>query len=476
MMVLASIVMALSFTPMVAAEASCVTPREDLVITKDTTLCSGTYYLSDSNGNGALIIGADNIVLNGNGAKLIGKGLSKSTGIDTTGTTRNNVVIENVKLENYDNAIFSKSDNALTVRDTSITNSKNRGFTSAGSKGTQIYRNNFGNNKNDVWMENSDNTLMYNNQLHDSALAGIIVVSSKNVNINGNTVQKKGKDDFGILFYGNGGNSKIQRNTVIGYGHGIRLNGDNKYTDISGNVLDGQGSWGISTTDKSDYTDIYNNRVHNSEWNSIYFGTYYNKIHDNYIDSYKHHGIDAHNDNYAIKSGNTEIYNNKITSTRSGFESGDAGIFIESSVNNRIYGNTLYNLKSSSTDYNSGRGISVEGYSQGNKVYGNTLSGISGFALRDASKDAVWENNKLANVDRDFAAFRLSYHTDMTVKPVLKNNVDTMTYYIRNDGVRATINGVSPFGVVSDYSWGNSVPLVVNGKALTLKPGATLKF
>ena len=54
------------------ALAACVVPYENMQITQSTTLCSGTYYLNDADGNGAIQIAADNVVLDCNGAKIVG--------------------------------------------------------------------------------------------------------------------------------------------------------------------------------------------------------------------------------------------------------------------------------------------------------------------------------------------------------------------------------------------------------------------
>ena len=53
----------------------CVVPYEDMVITEDTTFCEGTYYLNDTEGDGVLIGGASNIIINCYNSIFIGNNI-----------------------------------------------------------------------------------------------------------------------------------------------------------------------------------------------------------------------------------------------------------------------------------------------------------------------------------------------------------------------------------------------------------------
>lgn len=55
-------------------QQDCVTPRDNLTITGDTTLCRGTYTIPDLGKDGVILIDADNVDLNCNFATLIGAG------------------------------------------------------------------------------------------------------------------------------------------------------------------------------------------------------------------------------------------------------------------------------------------------------------------------------------------------------------------------------------------------------------------
>jgi len=81
------------------ATASCVTPQDDLVITTDTVLCGGTYYINDTNGDGVIKIEGSNLTVWFNGTHLIGNGPSNfGKGVFISG---NNVTVYDAWVENY---------------------------------------------------------------------------------------------------------------------------------------------------------------------------------------------------------------------------------------------------------------------------------------------------------------------------------------------------------------------------------------
>ncbi len=79
--------------------ASCTSvPVEDCTVEGDLTLDFGTYYLNDSNANGAIIIGANDITLDCNGASLVGNFSSGSRGINSFG--HDDITIKNCNIFN----------------------------------------------------------------------------------------------------------------------------------------------------------------------------------------------------------------------------------------------------------------------------------------------------------------------------------------------------------------------------------------
>lgn len=78
---------------------NCTLPQNNLLITKDTTLCPGNYNLPDG-----ITISASGVTLTCENTFLIGGG--SSTGIRVSPDSKNNVTIKNCRVEEYTNCIL----------------------------------------------------------------------------------------------------------------------------------------------------------------------------------------------------------------------------------------------------------------------------------------------------------------------------------------------------------------------------------
>jgi parallel beta-helix repeat protein len=81
--------------------ATCTVPTDDLYINGSTTLCPGVYNIPDAGATGVIIINADDVVLDCNGATIIGSG----SGYGIWNDGHDNVTIKNCVLRNYYNGI-----------------------------------------------------------------------------------------------------------------------------------------------------------------------------------------------------------------------------------------------------------------------------------------------------------------------------------------------------------------------------------
>jgi len=81
--------------------AACVNVVDDLHITNNTTLCSGSYTITDSAGDGIIFIDASNIILDCNNAVISPSG----PGMGIIVSNQNNNVIKNCDLNNFYRAI-----------------------------------------------------------------------------------------------------------------------------------------------------------------------------------------------------------------------------------------------------------------------------------------------------------------------------------------------------------------------------------
>jgi len=90
-----------------------IVPTSGLTITQDTVLDPGVYFLP-----GGIIIGADGVTLDGNGAMLVG---DRRIGRGVTVEGRSNVIIKNLRIREYYHGIYARGCPGLTVTGCQIT-------------------------------------------------------------------------------------------------------------------------------------------------------------------------------------------------------------------------------------------------------------------------------------------------------------------------------------------------------------------
>ena len=102
-----SLMLVLVFIFSIYSVSACVEPTNGMVITEDMTFCPGEYNLPGTvSDNSAIIIGADNVVLDCNGASLIGSQNGRF-GIYSYG--RDHLTIKNCRIKDYYMGIFLAS-------------------------------------------------------------------------------------------------------------------------------------------------------------------------------------------------------------------------------------------------------------------------------------------------------------------------------------------------------------------------------
>jgi parallel beta-helix repeat protein len=245
------------FTPKASA-ASCTALKNNLVITKNTTLCSGTYSIADSDNNGIIQIKASNITIEGNNVVLNGNSFS-GYGIVDKGYS--NVTIRHMTISNYYYGMRFESATGLLLENNTIWKNKgestgfldiNRPLASAYGGGilfnavsNSTVRNNTLTNQNsgmDVYF-GTKNTINNNNGSTNSAW-GVRLYASTYNNIYSNQLHhvnrcnNTGCDSAGILLVYGANNNTVTGNNLTYSGDGFFIGNENGKPS-NDNVIEG---------------------------------------------------------------------------------------------------------------------------------------------------------------------------------------------------------------------------------------------
>jgi parallel beta-helix repeat protein len=90
-----------------------IKPTDSLIIEQDTRFIPGVYYLPNG-----IVIDADGVTLDGNGAVLVGK---ERNGKGVSIHNRQGVTVKNLRMQNYKHGIYAVNCRQLTVQDCAIT-------------------------------------------------------------------------------------------------------------------------------------------------------------------------------------------------------------------------------------------------------------------------------------------------------------------------------------------------------------------
>jgi PGF-pre-PGF domain-containing protein len=136
------------------SQEGCVMPIDNLMLTSNTVLCAGLHNIDDSDGDGAIIINSNDIILDCNNSIINGTNAGNSIAIHTN--WKNNLIIKNCQFNNFYRFIYVTEN----------------------SDYTEIVNNTFGNTSNVNILSYSDNLKIKNNQFTQSN--NLLVYSTSN--------------------------------------------------------------------------------------------------------------------------------------------------------------------------------------------------------------------------------------------------------------------------------------------------------
>ena len=345
-----------------------IIPIDNLYISSDTILSPGVYNISDSGEPGVIIINADNVVLDCNGATING-----TSGIGIFNPGFDNVTIKNGTVQNYETGILlSESDNS-TVSNNTVSHSSNQGISIEGSQYCDVYDNrvSFSGDRGITFGGGGNNTAYNNTVYNNGAFGAIEAIYSDNNEIYNNRVYY---NEWGIATNHGSGN-QIYENTIYGNELGVYLDWPSTNNRVFNNNISSN-SAGIKTNHNSTDNMIAHNVLFSNAHAGIHIETDRNTVTSNKANKNRI-GI------YLAYSHDNNLTNNNAS--LNSFE----GISLANSKNNTIANNTLLS--------NSYYGIVLWDFSDENTVINNTISGGEyGICLGYSDKNIV-ANNTIHN-------------------------------------------------------------------------------
>lgn len=289
-----------------------------------------------------------------------------------------------------------------------------------------------------IWLESSNNTILFNNTVYNNDWTGIKLTASSNHNIIADNSASSNKEagiwlgEAGSCFnnivanntaYDNNWagiqidssiNNTLSNNTLFSnYGGGIALASSNNHTIIGNLIYDNYGGIIIGGTGGSHNNSILHNVIDNNGDNmdsGIWLADYSTKnalINNTVTQNYE--GIHLSNCMDII------IYNNTVSN------SAEAGIALSSSggtiiVNNTVYNNNWDGIRLHSSNHNNTianntaynnlwNGIRLEDFNNDNVIFNNTVFDNHEAGIWIYNNEGQWANSINRNVIIDNRAF-----------------------------------------------------------------------
>jgi len=214
--------------------SGCRKAEDDLYLSEDTVLCPYTYNIEDLGSTGIIIINADDVELDCQGAEIIGVSTGSGWGIENLGHAH--VTITNCSIHNYWLGIAFQS----------------------GSDYGNITKNDASSNSGGIRLWDSDHGNITNNIASSNTQHGIILTMGAEYNtVENNTASTNGIT--GVLMY-ESKNNYVQFNHMIGNAYGISLE-DSRQNYLHGNIVEESTTTGVYFDSASTNSELDHNRV-----------------------------------------------------------------------------------------------------------------------------------------------------------------------------------------------------------------------
>ena len=326
----------------------CVYPTDGMVITQNTTFCTGTYNLPNG-----VKIWATNINLNCNGAVLVGNNFNSIGGINVRDI--GGLSIQNCFLTNYYHGIYLFHSSNNRIFNNKVSNCFDGFYLYSDSNNNSLFNNNLNDNRQGIRVYIANRNFIYNNSLENGTYGVSLIVGEYNSildikisNLNGQGIFLNG-NQYTIIMTNNlfnnsiaiyvrdSSNISVKNNKLFGNNYGIWTTSNSIGNDISFNYL---------------FSNLYGIRVEDKE--NIISDNYLDGNHRGYSGALSGRGIEIKSNNNIIKNNNLvnhvsiAIYANDISSQgvlilNNTIDESQRECMLVAGINQSIINNTIKN-------------------------------------------------------------------------------------------------------------------------------------
>jgi parallel beta-helix repeat protein len=314
------------------AATTCVVPSPNLDITKSTTLCPGSYVISDPEGDGAIRIRANNVELTISGVTLTGTGIGYGVAASgKNGVTVKSSASQRGKIRNYRSAVMIEGGAGHRILENVLSSNTKRALTHTDADFLGVWEEWEGQLSldqigNGVVLRNVTSATVTNNQMRLQQ-NGIGLFSSSNVTISGNDCSDN--QGWGIHLH-RSSNNQILNNRA----DNVHLAASSYCHDVQSDACD---TAGILVIKASNSNRIQGNSFKNggdgifsaARQGDIQHGADHNRYIGNDVSQAKHLGIEA------TFAHDITVENNIVVGA------GRSGIWLGGSTNSIVRGNTI---------------------------------------------------------------------------------------------------------------------------------------
>ena len=378
---------------------TCVVPVDDMVITEDTVLCPGVYMISDEGSQGIISFGADDVVLDGNGAVIIGGG--SGTAIRDGGHT--GVTIKNLVINNYDYGISMLGSENI-VQNVQVEETTTGIKLSSSCDHNKILDCTF----NDCYYgidSYSDQDIIQGNYFDTDTNTGVYISGSRDVVLYDNLFEG---NNLGLKYYGSTysmpGNITLRKNVFDGNSQAVRFEKGSQGNTITENTFsdNSQGLFLQGSTDNSITHNLIEDTGHYGI--QLYTGCDRNIIAYN---TFNRNEDGLHLWYWDALMQNPPPLQDNIIVSNSFTDNTQTGILLERDIDGTLIANNTISGISTAT------GINFIGRVNLATVVNNTITGIR-YAIKFDPTVVVYPKDNLAyrNVDEGAYQSRGSYSLD----------------------------------------------------------------